>query len=268
MSIYYDKQIPGELWLRDLKNNVDSASNILSAFYLKYKNINETFYFYLNTNQVTRFDLFYDTIFIETPVGYILEKFYIQDEQILPFNQINLFNNKKTTNVDYWFNESKNTVIQAEIYCYTDSLKSPSDKYFDFILILKSFDCTTGLNQTIAIELIRLAYASSIDWDDSLFTVETPKITYNKDTKYYNVSFILRNSVKTLGLVSLNLLKKDYPTIAEVNGFLPYFIQDTLNSGVSSLKTLPSSAVAYYICTQDGYFLQTEVPEILSYDYI
>jgi len=265
MSIYYDRQIPGELWLRDLKNNVDSASNILSAIYLKYKNINENFYFYLNTNQITRFDLFYDTIFVETPIGYIFEKFYIQDEAILPFNQINLFNSKKTTNVDYWFNESKNRVIQAEIYCYNDPLRNPDEKYFDFILILKSFDCITGLNQTIAIELIRLAYSSSINWSNSSFLLETPKITYNKDTKNYNVSFILRNSVKTLGLVSLNILQSDYPTITEVNGFLPYFTQDTLNSGVSSLKALPT-AVAYYILTQNGYILETEAPEIISFD--
>lgn len=265
MSIYYDKQVPGELWLRDLKNNVDSASNILSAVYLKYKNVNETFYFYLNTNQINRFDLFYDTIFVETPVGYIIEKFYIQGESILPFNQINLFNSKKTTNVDYWFNEKKNKVIQAEIYCYNDPLKSPFEKHFDFILILKSFECTTGLNQTVAIELIRLAYDSSINWDDSSFKVENPKITYNKDTKNYNVSFILRNSVEALGLVSLNLLESDYPTVTEVNGFLPFFTQNTLNSGVSSLKSLPTG-VAYYILTQDGYVLHTEVPEILSFD--
>ena len=58
MSIYYDKQVPGELWLRDLKNNVDSASNILSSVYLKYKNVNSTFFSYLISNQITRFDLF------------------------------------------------------------------------------------------------------------------------------------------------------------------------------------------------------------------
>lgn len=265
MSIYYNKLVPGELWLRDLKNNVDSASNVLSAIYLKYKNINETFYFYLNTNQITRFDLFYDTFFIETPVGYIFEKFYIQDEQILPFNQINLFNSKKTTNVDYWFDEKKNKVIHTEVYCYNDPLKSPSDKYFDFILIVKSFDCTTGLSKNLVLDIIRLAYSSSINWNDTSFTVETPKITYNKDTKTYNISFILRNSVKTLGLVSLNLLDSDIPVVTEVNGFLPYFVQDTLNSGISSIRTLPTG-VAFYILTQDGYVLETQVPEIISFD--
>ncbi len=265
MSIYYDKQIPGELWLRDLKNNVDSASNILSAVYLKYENIDDTFYYYLNTNQITRFDLFYDTFFIETPAGYIFEKFYIQDEKILPFNQINLFNNRKTTCVDYWFDEKKNKIIHTELYFYEDPFKDPTIKSFDFILIVKSFDCTTGLSKTIVLDIIRIAYTSSTDWDDSSFTVETPKITYNKDTKTYNISFILRNSVKTLGLVSLNLLDSDIPVVTEVNGFLPYFVQDTLNSGVSSIRTLPTG-VFYYIKTQDGYLLETEVPEIISFD--
>lgn len=266
MSIYYDKQIPGELWLRDLKNNVDSASNILSAIYLKYENINEDFYYYLNSNQITRFDLFYDTFFIETPVGCIFEKFYIQSEEILPYNQINLFNPRKTTSVDYWFNENKNNVIFTEIFYFNNPLKASYEKYFEFILIVKLFDCVTGLTKNLVLDVIRLAYTSSKNWDGVNFTIENPKITYNKDTKNYNISFILRNKAKELGLVSINLLDSDVPVVTEVNGFLPYFVQDTLNSGVTSIRSLPSG-IYNYILTEMGDVIQTEVSELLSFDY-
>ena len=266
MSIYYDKQVPGELWLRDLKNNVDSASNILSSVYLKYKNVNSTFFSYLISNQITRFDLFYDTFFIETPIGCIFEKFFIQSEEILPYNQINLFNPRKTTSIDYWFNENKNNVIFTEIHYFNDILKNPYEKYFEFILIVKAFDCTTGLTKTLVLDVIRLSYISSRNWDGVNFGIENPKITYNKDTKNYNISFILRNTAKELGLVSINLSDSDIPVVTEVNGFLPYFVQDTLNSGITAIRSLPSG-IYDYILTQMGDVIQTQAPEELSFDY-
>ena len=36
MSIYYNKQTSGELWLRDLKNSVEPSYNVLSSIYFKY----------------------------------------------------------------------------------------------------------------------------------------------------------------------------------------------------------------------------------------
>ena len=252
--------------MRDLKNNVDSASNILSAVYLKYKNVNSTFFNYLTSNQITRFDLFYDTFFIETPIGCIFEKFYIQSEEILPYNQINLFNPKKTTNIDYWFNENKNNIIFTEIFYYNDPLKTAFDNYFEFILIVKSFDCITGLTKNLVLDIIRLAYTSSRNWNGVNFGIENPKITYNKDTKNYNISFILRNTAKELGLVSINLLDSDIPTVTEVNGFLPYFVQDTLNSSVTPIRSIPSG-IYNYILTQIGDGIQTQLNELLSYDY-
>ena len=49
MSIYYSKQIPGQLWLRDLNDNVSSAYDVLSSVYIKYKNINPSFFFDLSS---------------------------------------------------------------------------------------------------------------------------------------------------------------------------------------------------------------------------
>ena len=58
MSIYFNKQLPGQLWLRDLTNNVSSAYNMLSSVFTKYKTINNSFYYDVSTNNINRFDKF------------------------------------------------------------------------------------------------------------------------------------------------------------------------------------------------------------------
>jgi len=230
MSIYYNKQIPGELWLRDLKNNVTTASAVLSSIYFKYENINQTFYSDLTSNNINRFDVIYDTIFIETNTGFIFEKIYIDSGYIRPFNQLNLFNFRKNTTVDYWYSEPKNKIYYTEIAYVEDPNKQPTDMYISFTLVFNEFDCTTGLIKPLLLKPIKIGYTSIRNWDDNNFTIENPKITLNGDTKTFNVSFILRNAAKELGLVSINILNKDVPEISQVSGFLPYLILDITNS--------------------------------------
>jgi hypothetical protein len=236
MSYYHNKQIPGELWLRDLKDNIDSANNVLSAIYLKYQNISSTFYSELTSNKITRFDTFNDAIFVETPSGCIFEKLYLNDDNftILPYNQLNLFNFRKNTTVDYWYDENKKKVFFTEIAYYDDPNKVAGSKYFDFIFLFKTFSCQDGILINNISNRIRFSYSSAINWNDYVFFIENPKLTYNTDTKYFNVSFILRNSVKSLGLVSINVINSDTPIVTEVHGFLPYFTIDSTNCGLSA----------------------------------
>jgi hypothetical protein len=230
MSIYYNKQIPGELWLRDLDNNVTAGNKVLSSIFLKYKNINETFYSELTSNKINKFDVIFDTIFIETNSGFIFEKFYIDGGAIVPFNQINFFNFRKNTTVDYWYSETKNKVFYTEIAYVIDPNKQPIDQYISFTLVFNSFDCTTGLSTPLLFKNIKIAYKSIENWDDNNFLLENPKITYNSDTKTFNISFILRNSINTFGLISINILDKDIPEMSKVTGFLPYLLLDVDNS--------------------------------------
>lgn len=230
MSIYYNKQIPGELWLRDLGNNVTAGNKVLSSIFLKYKNVNETFYSELTSNKINRFDVIFDTLFVETNSGFIFEKFYIDSGSIVPFNQINFFNFRKNTTVDYWYSEQKNKIFFTEIAYVIDTNKQPSDKYISFTLIFNSFDCNTGLPIPLIRKEIKIAYKSIENWDDNNFKLENPKITYNPDTKTFNVSFILRNSINSLGLVSINISDKDAPEILKITGFLPYLVIDPDNS--------------------------------------
>jgi hypothetical protein len=265
MSTYYDKQIPGELWLRDLKNSVKPSHNVLSSIYLKYQEVHFPFFCELTANRISRFDVFYDSVFIETVYGCIFEKIYIENENILPFNQINLFNIKKTTTVDYWFDERKNKIFFTDLYYFYD-ITTPSD-VFEFIFIFKVFDAKTGLIRTLILDNVTIKFISSINWDPTVLTIENPKITYNSDTKLFNVSFILRNSANTIGIISLNVLNSDEPRITEVNGFLPYAIIDAKNCNNISLKELPT-LLKDGILTEDSYNILTELVQILGYDAI
>lgn len=263
MNIYYNNQVPGELWLRNLNDTVEASYNVLSSIYFKYEEINSFFFSELTANKITRFDMFYDTIFVDTIYGYIFEKFYLDNNSIKPFNQINLFNIRKTTTVDYWFDEAKNRIFFTDLYYYYDGT-NPLDS-FEFIFILKLFNCTTGLIKTLIIDKITIKFESSINWDPAALTLENPKITYNTDTKTFNVSFIVRNSSNAMGIISINVLNTGEPYVTEVNGFLPYAKIDPLTSNSISLKDLPV-LLKDGLLTEDSYNILTELGELLGYD--
>jgi hypothetical protein len=263
MSIYYNKQNPGELWLRDLKNSVEPSYNVLSSIYFKYQEINSPFFNELTANRVNRFDVFYDTIFIDTLYGCVFEKFYVEKNSIKPFNQINLFNVRKTTTVDYWFDEKKNKVFFTDLYYFLDPTIPLNS--FSFIFLFKVFDCSTGLIKTLLIDNVIIKFLSSENWNPEVLTIENPKITYNPDTKTFNVSFIVRNATNTLGIISVNVFNTDEPYISEVNGFLPYATIDAENCKIISLKDLPTQLLNGII-TEDNYYILTELSEFLGYD--
>lgn len=269
MSIYNNNSIQGELWLRDLRETVRPANQVLSSIYLKYKNIYPSFYDELNSNQIVKFDMFYDTIFIETNSGCVFEKFYLDDGYIKPFNQLNFFNIRKDTRVDYWFDETKNKIYFADIFI---NKVRPVEEFlgsgnFDFIVTFRVFDCTTGLAKNIFIDLIKLYHTDSINWDDFDFNIEDPKLTYNVDTKHFNLSFAIKNYKDELGLLSLNILGGDNPRITELNGFLPYVEISSLTSGITSIKKLPDDIATNYLAyTDDKLLLKTEFGELLGWD--
>ena len=242
MSEYYNKQYIGELWLKDSEGNIVSGSDALTNVYAKYININSSFYNELTSNRIITYDVVYDTIFVETQYGYIFEKIYKDDLGVIqPFNKLNLLNVTKSTKVDYWFDESLNKIYFTDLYYYDDFNRPSNPNYFEFILTFNSFDCHYGTIKKELINNIKIGFSSNVDWNELAFTMENPKLTYNKDTKTFNISFILRNSKNTLGIVSLNIADGDVHKISEVNGFLPYFTLDYANSEVIDLLTIPAN---------------------------
>jgi len=257
MLNFQNHTTPGELWLRDPKGNKASAATLLSNVYNKYQTLNpsitsnlngsvylndqqiyDTFYSELTSNQITRFDTFYDSLFIETKSGCIFEKIYVDKDVIKPFSVADNFTAKHNVNpgflsydsyVDYWFDESKNYVYFAYISNLNENKDFPLR--FAFALIVNQFDCKTGLIRTIMLWKVILGFNSSINWDIFDYVLEAPKITFNSSTRTFNVSFLLKNIVRQFGLVSINFKQTDTVQqgtfeITEVNGHLPFFELD------------------------------------------
>jgi hypothetical protein len=225
MSNYNTVLSPGELWLRNAAGVLDSANNSLSTVFIKYKDANANFYSELSSNNITRFDVFYDCIFVETRSGYIFEKIYIEDSTIKPFNYRNNFTQRARAAVDYWFDERKNRIHFTQIQTLTQTQSA-----FDFYLDIKTFDCYESSITTSSINQVHLAFLKSFNWSVSCYQLETPKITYNPDNKYYNVSFVFRNSSEEMSLASINLFEESNLKIKEINTYIPFAELDNNNS--------------------------------------
>lgn len=278
MLHFQNNNIPGELWLRDLKGNKESATTLLSAVYEKYHSLNpilssrnaslvyartstiyDTFYGELTSNQITRFDVFYDSVFIETKSGCIFEKIYLDKDQIKPFTIADCFTPKHDakpkflnfdTYVDYWFDDSNNKVYFTYIACLEENKDFPNR--IAFVILVNEFDCETGLITTILFWKVILSFKNSSNWDIRNCVIENPKITFNSTTRTFNVSFLLKNSIKQFGLVSINFKKIDNPfkgdyAITEVNAYLPYFEMD--GNACEAYPYDPNAKPPYYVVT-------------------
>lgn len=257
MLNFQNHTIPGELWLRNPHGNKESATTLLSAVYNKYNTLNPTltstlfdsvyprevdiyhsFYSELTSNQITRFDTFYDCIFIETKSGCIFEKIYIEEDAIKPFTFSDSLTPKHNVKagflsydsyVDYWFDESSKSVFYAYISNLEENKSFP--KRFAFALIVNNFDCETGLIKTVLLWKIVLGLKETKNWNIFDYVLETPKITFNSSTRTFNISFLLKNISRQFGVISINFKQTDSRfqgdyEITEVNGHLPFFTID------------------------------------------
>lgn len=224
MSLYIQNKNTGELWLRNAIGKIESASDVLSAIYLKYSEIDgtSTFYEELKNNQITRFDVFYDCIFVETKSGCFFEKIDVNENRsLVPYTKTYFYNPKQTTQVDYWLNE-----YQHEIYFTDINLVSIFQNTFIFDVSLKVFDCDTGLTTLKMNERVELYFSTSTTWFDFIPVIENPKLTYNPDTKNYNISFVFRSRTGDFALLSLMIKLEDEFKIFKIDGIVPFATLD------------------------------------------
>jgi hypothetical protein len=228
MSIYNTEGISGNLWLRTLDGKIESSNNILSSVYLKYQTVNNTNLYYkdLSANQLTRFDMFYDTIFVETNLCYFFEKITIDplDGTIQPYESSNNLFVRGAIPIDYWFDETNFVVYYVDIRSGEQQGKNNTQEaVFDFYLTFNKFDCKTSIITSLLKKhiSIQLNGATTDLWGGDIANIEKPKICYNKDTKKYNISFIVRNKKNRIGLISIMIANKGEFYIESLNGLLP-----------------------------------------------
>jgi hypothetical protein len=220
MGIYSSQFVKGELWLKSLNGNIYSSNQILSSIYNKYTN-HPVFYNELINNQIIKFDLFYDTLYIQTESGVIFEKLIVDNNgNITPFIYNDNFIPKIGTSIEYWFDESNLKVYSVEII---SPIQDPVGKKFDFYIQIWETNIQNGFTVLIYKHHITLTFTSSLkNWGGDVANIEKPTICYNKDTKNYNISFIVRNKTNTFGLISMNFSNIQQFLLESLNGLLPF----------------------------------------------
>lgn len=204
ISIYdsYHNTI-GNLWIRTVYDNIISDEVALSAIYLKYIT-NNSLYNELSSSQIHNFDVIYNTLIIELDT-------YILFEQISFDYVTNTFKNTNTTskvfhlssaNVlfgGYWFDENNKNIT---ICTCTSSISAGFDYIYPELYQLNI--------DTFAMKKI---YSGANDasllfpFGVVLSDINTPLLTYNKDTDVFNITTLAKDTNSLFFIVSMNVTK-------------------------------------------------------------
>jgi hypothetical protein len=233
MNKLIDNRTSGEVWMRTPSGKILPSTDALSSLNLKYSTINSNFYSELSSNQIKRFDFFYNVIFIETASGYIFDKLTKSENILIPENNDNRLTvkTKMESNPDYWLDE-----INKKLYVVDNTLLSWSSTSVKINVKIKQFDITKNLYST------KFSYDINLTISSSLYTaipkIEPCKISYNIDTRCFNISFILRGNNNEFGLISTILKKNQNLVIDNINCLLPYTTLQQITSDVMVDKLL------------------------------
>ena len=232
MNKLIENQTSGEIWMRTPSGKILPSTDALSALNLKYSTIDSNFHFELINNEIKRFDFFYDVIFIETASGYIFDKLSKNKNVLIPENNDNRLTTTENGNKfpDYWLDE-----VNKKIYVVDNEIKYWTSTSVKINVKIKQFDITKNLYSTKFSYDIELIYNNTITKKP---TIEPCKISYNLDTRCFNVSFILRGNAEEFGLISSTLKKNQNLVINNINCLLPYTTVQEINSEVLVDKLL------------------------------
>lgn len=226
MKIFSSQFVDGELWLRSLDGNIKPANLILSSIYVKYEPINTLFYNDLTNNMILNFDVFYDSIYIETETGFIFEKILQKsDGQLVPFQNNNNFIQKTQTPIDYWLNEELYKIYFIDIKCGIQTTTS-----FSYYVLIYEYDLNSGFIKLVFKHLITLRLEAANSWGGQIPITEKPKICFNKDTKRFNVSFIFRNFKNKIAIISMNFSNNGEFIMEKLRGVIPFVNNSYLES--------------------------------------
>jgi hypothetical protein len=258
---FYEKNLQrGELWLRSPEGVVQPAAETLSEVFLKYKNVegyeditdvlinsnNYTFYQELTSGaDILRFDVIQDVLFVETKRGNFFDQIIYEEGKIKPVNQDNNFVTslcaRRLGFPDYWFDENN-----RKIYIVTNKMQSHASDLSGCLVeyVIEQFDMNSSILDVKLYFSLHFNFGT-YNYYPSFPIMEPPKLTYNKSTKMFNVSHILRGPKKHFGLVSINVLKDQNLDVKQVNAFFPFGKIIDINYNIKTQKTLTVDSDIY-----------------------
>ena len=223
-SLYQKQFLPGVLWVKTLNNNTATASASLSAVYQKYIN-NSTIYRELSSNLFSTFEVFFDTLVIETPSAVLYEKIYLDYDtyqiktsttNYLPID-LGLTNNtavitdtltggvvSPVVNTYYggnWYDSNSKTVTICTLLSGTLSASGVSGL---IVPVLYQFNINNTTNRK------RVYPTDTTDFSQYLRNapysyIESPVFTFNKDTNTYIVTHIAYGSSQKVDIINYKI---------------------------------------------------------------
>lgn len=236
---FYEKNLqPGEMWIRTPDDKVLPAHEALKNVFIKYKNVDpnvtgepgySSFYDTLNTGRdYLRFDIIQDVIFVENSKGCIFDQIVYENGTIQPKTQDNNFltslSFKRFGFPSYYFDEH-----EQKIYIASNSLEDWAGSQTweeDFSgltlkYVIEEFDMVNSILDVKCHFNLNIKYKIP-DFYKDLPIVEPALLSYNNDTKTFNLSNISRGPKKQFGLISIDILKeRNELNVKRVNAFLP-----------------------------------------------
>jgi hypothetical protein len=184
------------------------------------------FYQDFKSNNIVKFDVFYDSFYIQTSSGYVFEKVVFDNYELYPYTEFNYFNSNNSTYVDYWFDENEKNVYICD---FIDS-KYNTISSINLNLIFNKFNISNGSTTNVLDVTAKIILLSAKNVYYYKTTREDPKLTYNSDTNTFNVSFLLKNDINQFGIVSINLKKGKNIQIDRINANIPFATVDIQSS--------------------------------------
>lgn len=251
MSIYNNKFKNGQMWLRTLDGTIQQTYNILSSVFIKYQNLNQSFFNEISTNNILRFDVFYDNIFIETKSGYTFEKIFFDQktDSFIPFQYNSNFNLNTYIPIDYWFDETNLKIYIAQIAATAQTYNA-----FNFYVIINEYDCVMGEITELFKSNFNISLNGANGWGTTLnndiffANINTPKICYNTDTNRFNISFDFKNFDGEFALVSMDFSNNEQFTLESLNALMPFAASIgnyTVTNLINNTLTVPTSSNLY-----------------------
>lgn len=223
-SVYQKQFLPSVLWVKTLDNTTATASASLSAIYQKYSN-NSTIYRELSSNLINNFEVFLDTLVIETPSAVLYEKIYLDYDtyqvksattSYLPLNLGITANTALsshsltatgvigTANTYYggnWYDSNQKLITICTLLSGTLSASAVSGL---IVPVLYQIDLNNTNNRT------RVWPTDSTNFDQYLRStpysyIEAPVFTYNKDTDTYIVTYLAYGTSQKADIINLKI---------------------------------------------------------------
>jgi len=175
-SLTLKNSLSGEFWIRTNQKNIQPSNVLLSAVYVKYQNT--AIYPQLTANQFTSLDCYYDTLFLSTLSGFLIERISYNSSSDYFSNSDNTVRYVQTDSFDYWFLEDP-----KQIQSFTCSINGNGVLLTGYLYDFTTDTFNTNLESTI--DLTGFVVGS----------IDPIKVSYSAKDKMYSINTILSGSL-------------------------------------------------------------------------